>query len=282
MRAFLTDIAILAELTFREARRRKIVWAALGLGLAFIILYGIGFYFIYRDFQQYSRGKSLALDSSMNFVIMAGMYVVNFLGVMLAVLTSVGSLPVEISSQTIQSLAVKPVRRSAILLGKWLGLAGMLAVYIALLTGGLIGVTWAISRYAPPNALLGVALIIFQAIIVLSLSLLGGTRLSTIANGVVAFMLYGLAFIGAWIERVGSIAGNDTAVDIGIITSLLVPSEAMWQMASYNMQAPAIRMLGMSPFTAGSPPSPAMLIYTLIYTVALIGLSVYSFGRRDL
>ena len=70
MRDFLTDIAILAELTFREARRRKIVWTALGLGLAFIILYGIGFYFIYRDFQQYSRGKSLALDSSMNFVIM--------------------------------------------------------------------------------------------------------------------------------------------------------------------------------------------------------------------
>jgi ABC-type transport system involved in multi-copper enzyme maturation permease subunit len=52
--------------------------------------------------------------------------VVNFLIVMITVLTSVGAVAGEISSQTIHALASKPIRRWEIVLGKWLGLGIML------------------------------------------------------------------------------------------------------------------------------------------------------------
>ena len=276
------NVLIFAELTFREARRRKILWVALALGLSFIALYAFGFYQIFVDFLRHSQGRNVLLDSGFNFLVMAGFYVISFLGVMLAVLTSVGTLSGEVSSHTIQALAARPVKRRAILLGKWLGLALMLVCYIALLGAGIIVATWAISGYVPPNALTGVALIALQALIMLSVCILGGTRLSTIANGVVAFMLYGIAFVGGWIETIGSFAHNETAVDIGILSSLLVPSEAMWKMASYGMQPPAVRGLGVSPFSLATAPSTAMLVYAVVYTAALLVLAVYSLNLRDL
>jgi Cu-processing system permease protein len=276
------ELILIAELTFREARRRKILWVALGLGAAFVALYGVGFYFIVRDFSARSSTPSVAYNSGLNMVIVAAYYVVSFLGVMLAVLTSVGTLAGEVQSQTVQSLAVKPFPRSAIVLGKWLGLSLMMAAYLALLSAGIALVTWAISGYVPPSLVQATALIIFQAIIMISLSILGGTRLPTVANGVLAFMLYGLAFIGGWIEQIGALARNEAAIDIGIISSLIVPSEAMWKMAANAMQSPLIRSLGMSPFASTSAPSPAMFAYAVAYTVTLVALAVRSFSRRDL
>jgi len=158
----------------------------------------------------------------------------------------------------------------------------MLTSYIILLSSGIIFATWAISGYLLPNALPGVLLIAFQALIMLSLSMLGGTRLSTVANGVLVFMLYGLAFVGGWIEQFGSLAHNETAVDIGIISSLLVPSEAMWKMAANIMQPPAMNILGISPFSMSVAPSMAMLAYAFVYAAASVGLASYSFCHRDL
>ncbi|MEA3407917.1 MAG: ABC transporter permease [Chloroflexota bacterium] len=276
------DILIIARLTWQEAHKRKIFWAALGLGVIFIALYSVGFFFMVRDMREYMRGRSFALNSGFNFTVMAGFYVISFLGVMLAVLTSVGALSGEISSHTIQVLAVKPMPRNRIILGKWLGLAAMLGVYIAFLSEGIALSTRLISGYMPSHLLEGILLIILQAVIMLSIALLGGTRLSTVANGVIAFMLYGLAFIGGWLEQIGSATSNQTMVDLGIISSLIVPSEAMWKMAAHRMQHPLITSLGISPFSVGAPPSRAMLGYALLYVGIMLGLAIWSFNRRDL
>jgi Cu-processing system permease protein len=276
------ELILMAELTIREARRRKILWVAVVLGVLFELLYALGFYFIVKDIQQYRSWGDIALDVGFNMVIVAAFYVVSFMGVMLAVLTSVGALAGEVQAHTIQSLAVKPFRRSVIVLGKWLGLAAMLTAYLVLLVAGIALATWAISGYLPPNLVAATALICFQALIMLSLSILGGTRLSTVANGVLAFMLYGLAFIGGWIEQIGAAVRNETAVDIGIVSSLIVPSEAMWKLAAYNMHPPLIRSLGISPFASASAPSPVMVVYAVIYTVALVALAVRWFSHRDL
>jgi len=277
------DTMLLAALTFREAARRRILLTALVLGAVYVALYGVGFYFIHKDFARSAgSGANIALESGFSFVVMAGIYVVSFLGIMLAVLTSVGTLSGEVSSHTIQCIASKPIRRSSIVLGKWLGLAVMIVAYVLLLGGGIALVTYSISGYMMSRLVEGLLLVAFQAVIMLTISVLGGTRLGTIANGVVAFMLYGLAFIGGWIEQIGSFSHNETAVDIGILTSLIVPSEAMWKMASYAMQPPAIRSLPVSPFSLATTPSAGMLIYSVVYVVVLLLLALRSFSRRDL
>ena len=56
----------------------------------------------------------------------------------------------------------------------------------------MLGTTYLQSGYFPANALQGLALLMLEALVLLSLSLLGGTRLSTLTNGVALFLVYGL------------------------------------------------------------------------------------------
>jgi len=71
-------------------------------------------------------------------------------------------------------------------------------------------------------------------------------------------VVFGLAFVGGWIERIGSLFGNKTAEQIGIVTSLIMPSEVLWQLAAYRMQLPLLTQLGLSPFASASEPSGLM------------------------
>lgn len=274
---------IIARLTVREAQRRRLLWAAFGLGAVFIILFAIGFRFIQDEAIQDMGGLGRTQAQVFaNFFLTAGLYVINFLSIMMAVLTSVGTLSAEISSHTIQSLATKPMRRWEILIGKWVAYAGMLAVYVACLSGGVLAVVHLISGYSPVNWPGVVAFLILEGWVILTVSVLGGTFFSTIANGVVAFMLYGIAFVGGWVEQFGSLLNSKAAVNIGIITSLVLPSEALWRRGAYLIQPALIRGLPSNPFSTASVPSPAMVVYAVFYVVVLLGIALWQFNRRDL
>ena len=273
----------IARLTFREASRRWILWVALLLGVAFLIIYALGFNEIDRDIRRRAGGMPTVQQNEIyNFMVMAGMYAVNFLTVMMAVLTSVDTLSGEIASGTIHTLVSKPVRRWEIVLGKWLGFAAMLLAYLLLMAGGVMGVVYLISGYTPPNVLRGLALMGFNVLLLLSVSFMGGAWLSTLANGVLVFGLYGVAFIGGWIEQFGALLRNQTAINIGVVCSLIMPSEALWKRAAFEMQSPLVAAVGFSPFITSSVPSPMMVAYAGLYLLAALGLALRLFQRRDL
>jgi ABC-type transport system involved in multi-copper enzyme maturation permease subunit len=257
------------------------VLIALILGFLFVVLFTIGFVLIHREIQE--EGVPLAMSRTIyNFLLMAGLYVVHFLTIMISIFSSVDTISGEITSHTIQAIATKPIPRWHIVLGKWLGFAAMITLYLGLLGGGMLLVVYVVAGYVPPNPLQGLPLLILEAVVLVSLSLLGGTRFSTMTNGVALFMLYGLAFIGAWVEQIGSMLQSEAAVRIGIITSLLMPVEALWRRAAYLMQPSMSRELGISPFTTSSVPSGAMVAYAGIYAAIALALAMYSFSQRDL
>jgi ABC-type transport system involved in multi-copper enzyme maturation permease subunit len=276
-------VFVIARLTFREASRRWILWVALLLGLLFLLVYAIGFNEIQKDIQRSMQSTGGLMTNEMfNFFLMAGLYAVNFLGVIMAVLTSVDTLSGEINSGTIQTLVSKPIRRWEIVIGKWLGFTIMLSLYLLLLAGGVIAIVYFISGYTPPNMFRGLGLMWMNVILLLCVSLLGGSLLSTLANGVLVFGLYGVAFIGGWIEQFGSFLNNQAAMNIGIISSLIIPSEAVWKRAAYEMQSPLVAAMGFSPFSASSAPSTIMILYAMLYTLVVLSLAVRTFTRRDL
>lgn len=273
---------IIARLTFHEASRRRILWLAVLLSLAFLAIYALGFNVIFREMRREMGSRVDELREAINFFVMAGLYVVNFLIAMVAVLASVDTISGEIASQTIQVVATKPIARWEIVLGKWLGFVLMLAGYVALLAGGVMLVGYLIADYLPPNPIQGILLMYMEGVVFISLTMLGGTTLSTLANGVLAFMLYGLAFVGGWIEQIGALVRNETAVNLGIVTSLIMPSEALWKRAAYLMQPPLVRELGFTPFSTMVAPSQAMVVYAGLYIVVTLALAIRLFSRRDL
>ncbi len=278
---------VIARLTFKEAARRKILLAALLLGLLFLTVFGIGYHFIIRDLENspYSPGP-LQTNQISGFLFQAGLYVVNFLTVMMTVLTSVDTLSGEIQSGTIHTLISKPTKRWEILIGKWLGFVGMISCYLLLMAGGITVIITLRSGYHVPHPINALGLMWLNAIILLSVSLMGGTFLSTLANGVLVFGLFGVAFIGGWIEQIGSflpdVASRQTAINIGTVTSLILPSEALWKRAAYEVQSPLVSALGFSPFVATSIPSTAMILYAVFFLGGIVLIAVRLFQRRDL
>jgi Cu-processing system permease protein len=279
----MNTIRTIAGLTFHEAWRRRMVLLALILSVVFLLLYALGFHLIKVDLDS-SNTPVLLKNQMPPFLLLAGLYVVHFLAIMLAIFASVDTISGEIATHTIHAIAIKPLQRWQIVLGKWLGYAAMLSVYILLLSGGIMCITYAIAGYVPPNPLQAMLLMVLEAIVLLSLSLLGGTRLSTLTNGVVLFMVYGLAFIGTWVEQIGSVLESESAVRIGIVTSLIMPVETVWRRAAYLMQPPIVGGAGgfISPFSAFSVPSPAMVVYAGVYAGVMLLLAMRSFSRRDL
>jgi Cu-processing system permease protein len=272
-------IGVIARLTFREAARRWVVWVALALGLLFLVIYAIGFNEIEKDL---SRQGNLVAAEMHNFFLMAGLYVVNFLTSLMTVLTSVDTLSGEISSGTIHTVVSKPVPRWQIVLGKWLGFTAMLSLYLLLMAGGVTLAGYLVADTILPHLAQGVLLMWLTILLLLGVSLLGGTLLSTLANGVLVFGLFGIAFIGGWIEQIGAFLNNQAAVNVGIVTSLLLPSEAMWRRAAFEMQSPLVGAIGVSPFASNSAPSLVMVGYAVLYVLVILGLAMRQFSRKDL
>jgi Cu-processing system permease protein len=75
---------------------------------------------------------------------------------------------------------------------------------------------------------------------------------------------------------------NATAVKVGIIASLIIPSESLWRRAAFEMQTPVAGLLGISPFGATSVPSPLMVAYAVFYLLVTLSLAVRTFTHRDL
>lgn len=280
---------ILAKLTFREAMRRRIMLAGLLLGISFLIIFTIGFHYILAqirielDAEMPSQGMArLANAEIMNGFEIMGLYAVAFLSIAMAALLGADTLAGEINSGTIQTIVTKPIRRSDVVLGKWLGFAGLLGLYLLLMAGGVVLSVFLQTGYTPDNLARGLSLIYLEALVVMTITLLCSSAFPALATGGIVFGLYGLAFIGGWIEQFGAVFENQTAIKIGIITSLIIPSEALWRRAAFEMQSPFASALGVSPFGTLSVPSVLMIVYAVLYLIATLILAVRVFQKRDL
>jgi Cu-processing system permease protein len=278
------NIWILARMTFREAIRRRIVLTGLVLGLIFLTVFNIGFRLVYSNFTVEGAGTAEVLtnvitNEGLNALALAGLYAVTFLSVAMGALLGADTLSGEIVSGTIQTIVSKPVRRSDVVLGKWLGFAILLALYSMLMSGGTVLSVWIQSGITLRNVMTGLSLIYLESLLIMTISLSCSSFLSGLATGGVVFGLYGLSFIGGWVEQIGALMQNETAVKVGIVTSLIIPSESLWRRAAVEMQSP---LSDMSPFGTVSAPSGLMLGYAVVYLVVVLMTAVSIFKHRDL
>ena len=284
----MSSISVLARMTFQEAIRRRIVLTGLILGILFLIVFAVGAHMISIEISREvlveggTAYRNIMQKEMSNFLLMAGLYAVTFLSIAMGALLASDTLAGEINSGSIQTIVTKPVRRSHVVFGKWLGFAGLLGLYALLMAGGVVLIVFIQSAHLPRNILAGLSLIYLESLLVMTISLAGSSAMPALATGGMVFGLYGLAFLGGWIEQIGTLVSNPTAVQIGIVTSLVIPTEALWRRAAYEMQTPLASALGMSPFGAFSVPSTLMVLYAVIYLVIVFAIAVSTFNHRDI
>src|SRR5262249_34979318 len=223
----MNGILTIAQLTWLEARRRRIVLAAALCGLAFLAVFATAVYFMPGPQSAIGAARVLLVRIQLQIMTLAGLYVVNFLVVAFAVMLPVDTVSGEISSGVMQTLASRPVRRADILIGKWIVYWMMIGAYIVLMSFGIVGIVWALKGFGQQNLLPALGLMQLEAGVLLSVTIAGGVHLSTVTNGIVAFAFYGLSFIGGWVEQIGAMLGNAASRYIGTAISLVAPTDAL-------------------------------------------------------
>jgi ABC-type transport system involved in multi-copper enzyme maturation permease subunit len=271
---------LMARVTFREAARRRILWIAMFAGIGFLAFFWTALHFVTKH--QSSRASLVEFREGIVMMTMMVLYAGSMMTSLMAVLTCCDTLSGEIASGTIHAIATKPVQRWCIVLGKWVGFVGMLTLYVLLIEGGTILISWIQSGYLPPHGSAVLFLIWLQAMVLLGITMAASSSFSSLTSGAITLGLYGLAFVGGWIEQVGSLRHVRACVELGILSSLIMPSDALWRRAAFEFQPPLLGSAGVTPFSGTLVPSEAMVIYAAVYAALSVLLAQYLFSRRDL
>jgi ABC-type transport system involved in multi-copper enzyme maturation permease subunit len=272
---------LMALVTMREAARRRILWTALLAAMLLLLIFAVALRLQVLQFEgrPMSPFVRYQVESGM---LMVGLYTCDLLAVVMTILTSIDTLAGEISSGTIHAIATKPMARWQLVTGKFAGFAAMITAYVAITFCGTVAVAYAVTGVLPEHPVRGFLLIAAECVVVLTVTFLLGTWFSTLTAGVLALGLQGVAFMGGWLEQVSGFSQSAHIVTLGVISSLIMPTESLWRRAAFEMQTPLAGSLSFSPFANVSIPSGVALIYALVFAICVAAAAVWSMGRRDL
>jgi ABC-type transport system involved in multi-copper enzyme maturation permease subunit len=287
----------MARLTFREAVRRKALYGAIGLTIVFLALYGWVVGVAVREIADDTasagiqrQAAQLGIDTSilaLGQLFVAGLFAVSNIASLLAIFMASGTIAQEVDQGTLYAIVAKPVARWQVVVGKWLGGAAMLAVYVAITGLATAAIVYWRAGYVSDQLPQGILLLIAKAVLLYAITMLASAVMPAITAGIVMFILYSVTNVTGLLEQVGAELESEAMVRIGIYGSLVLPADALWRMAAYAVQPPnpllalGIRTM-MGPFMVLDPPSVWMGVYATGYLVAALGAAIWRFSRRDL
>jgi ABC-type transport system involved in multi-copper enzyme maturation permease subunit len=284
-------VLVIARLTIQEAARRRLLLALVVLTLIVVGFSAWGFHKITTVNR--SDGTPLppvqvALITSQLLIVVTFMY-----SGVLALSAAVVAGPLissEVESGLLLSMLARPIRRSEVVIGKWLGLAILVGIYAA---GSafleLAAVDWA-TGYLPPHPVQLVLYVGAEGLVLLSLGLLLSTRLSGITGGVIALVAWLMGWIGGVVGSIGAGLQNQAVENVGVISHLVLPSDGLWRGAIYAMEPDTLlatlRAAGTvgraNPFSAVDPPPVAYLAWVVIWFALMLTLAIWSFRTREI
>jgi ABC-type transport system involved in multi-copper enzyme maturation permease subunit len=282
-------VFIVAALTLQEASRRRVLRALGGLTVALLTLSAWGFSKlagIEFEGSALTSGEERLLASQVLNLVMFGISLIAALG---TAFLAGPSLAGEIESGTALSVLARPVRRSAVLVGKWLGLVAFGSGFVCVAGLAQFLVVWATVGYWPPQPIEGLALLAAQTTVLLTLGLLLATLISPMASGVVAVGLFGATWIAGVVGGIGDAVGNEGVAQAGTVSRMLLPTDGLWRGAMHALQDPiAVAQFGGPaveggfPFLSRAPLTATYLGWTGVWVALLLGLAAVTFLRRDL
>jgi Cu-processing system permease protein len=119
-----------------------------------------------------------------------------------------------------------------------------------------------------------------------ALSLAGSVLLSSSANGIAVFMLFGAGLTAGLLGQIGEALGSRTLDRVADVVSWALPFEALYQAALSAITADTVGFtrlaIDLGPFGGAERAGPLLWPWVLAY-LALLGLAASAaFARRDL
>ena len=281
-----STVLTVAALTLREASRRRVLLALTALTVVLVALSGWGFSRLAAESGgTLTSGEARLTASIVLNLVMFGFSLIAALG---TAFLAGPTLSGETDSGIALAVLARPVRRSAFLLGKWLGLVVFGSGFVAL--AGLaqcLVVRWTVD-YWPPEPAAALALLAAETTVLLTLAVLLSTAVSPMASGVVAVGLFCTTWVAGVVGGVGESVGNVAVERVGSVSRMLLPTDGLWRGAMNGFQDPsALVAFGGEgaqafPFLSAAPLTAGYLGWAAGWVAMVFGLAAASFRRKDL
>ena len=283
----MTAILTIAGYGLREALRRKVFVVVCVLSVAFLGLYWLGARYAFNHIGGVEPPAGVdARTFAGAFLFGMAMFGTLFLGVVLAIFLTLGTVRGDAERALLQPLVVRPIDRSTLLIARFLGAAAVCVPYVlilyfaSMLLTGLEGSWWP-DRIATPGLELAGGVVIIAA-----LSLLGSVFLSSIANGIAIFMIFGAGLVAGLLGNIGHVLNSPGLIHAAKIAAWAIPFEALYQDALRSITEKTSGLTGfllrLGPFGGAEQGGIGLRLWAVAYVVLVGALAAAGFARRDL
>jgi ABC-type transport system involved in multi-copper enzyme maturation permease subunit len=276
---------IIASLTIKEAVRRRLLVAFAAISVVIVGLSAWGFDRLSHAHSLTSGEANLAVPQALILF----MFMFSFVLALSASAIASPAISSELESGVLMTVVTRPIRRTEVILGKWLGLATLLAGYAAAVCALEFGVVRLSSGFTPPDPVLVTLYLFAEGALLLTLALLLSTRIPVIAAGVVGVAVFGAGWLAGVVGSLGSGLNISALRTVGEVGRFVLPTDGLWHAAIYYLQPSSLITQQLSqgngrndPFFAQGAPSAAYLLWVACWFVIVLALAVASFERREL
>jgi Cu-processing system permease protein len=280
----------IARLGLQEAVRRRVFIVVAALTVAYLVLYALGTWQAYRAVDRDGGGTGLA---GVEPDIVAGatllglnMFGTLFLGTILAVFLTLGTVRGDAERGLLQPLLVRPVSRATVLGARFAAAATVCGAYVIVVFLVSAVTTYAIGGWWPDRIVQPAIGLAAAVAILCAVSLAGSVFLAATANGIAVFMVFGAGLVAGLLGQIGEALGSHTLQDVARAASWVLPFEALYQAALSALTTDTVGFtrlaINLGPFGGANDFGPLLWPYALVY-LGVVGLvAVKGFAARDL
>lgn len=285
----MSDVVAIALHALRGAARRRVLLVVGLLTLGFLGLYALAAFELFESLEEERARSGLALDDEAlagGTLLGLSMFVTLFLGVVLAVFLTLDAIRGDAERGLLQPLVVRPVGRTALLLGRLLGATAVCVPYVIAVFAVSVVLTRVAGDFTPGSVVVPAAALALGVVTIIALSLLGSAVLSATANGIFAFMTFGAGLAAGLLGQIGDALDVERLEQASSIASWALPFEALYQNGLHALTADIDGVTGvviqLGPFGGAVDVSPAIWAWAAAWTLAVATLAARVFARRDL
>ena len=282
-------VLTLAGYGFREALRRKVFVVVVILTAIFLALFWLACHFVFQNLTGITPPVGVAVDTRTfagAFMLGLSMFATLFLGVVLAIFLTLGVVSGDAERGLLQPLVVRPVGRSTLLLSRFLGAAAVAVVYVLVVYGIGLAIIDVTGSWLPAHMLAPAIELAGAIAIVVAISLLGSVVLSSTANGIAVFMLFGAGLVAGLLGSIGHALNSHTIERASTIASWALPFEALYQDGLRLISSDATGLTGfllqLGPFGGAFVHGWGVRVWAVGYLVVALALAIGLFSRKDL
>jgi Cu-processing system permease protein len=271
----------------RESTRRRVFLVVLVLTFAFLALYAVGTEAAFVAIDSIA-GQSDVDDEVLTGSTLLGlaMFTTLFLGCVLAVFLTLGAVRGDAEQGLLQPLVVRPVGRSALLAGRFLAAAGVCGGYVAAVYLAALLITAAAGGWWPDHAVRPGLGLVAGVVVIAALSLLGSVFLSSTANGIAVFMVFGAGLAAGLLGQIGDALSVDSLETVATVASWVLPFEALYQAGLDDLTSEVSGATGvivqLGPFGGAQEGGALLWLWTAVYLALVAAATRAAFARRDL